>query len=167
MVKQCFQDHFVQCQNPVYERARFNQQTQQPGETVDSFITALHSLAEHCDYNKLRETMIRDRLVAGLLDASLSEKLQLEPDLTLQCAIKHAWNSSAVKHQQATVRGSARVMQATLAVDVMQIRSCPHHKQCCANSSASQGAHITKKQHFSHSTPVRRYGWCGKDQHPC
>ena len=75
VVKKHFQDHFVQRRNPVYERARFNQRTQQPGETVDSFVTALHSLAEHCDYNELRETMIRDRLVAGLLDASLSEKL--------------------------------------------------------------------------------------------
>ena len=51
--------------------------------------------------------MIRDRLVAGLLDASLSERLQLEPDLTLQDAIKRARNSAAVKQQQATVRGTA------------------------------------------------------------
>ena len=114
VVKQCFQDHFVQRRIPVYEHARFNQRTQQPGETVDSFVTALHSLAEHCDYNKLRETMIRDRLVAGLLDASLSERRQLEPDLTLQDAIKRARNSAAVKQQQATVRGTASVTQVEL-----------------------------------------------------
>ena len=109
MVKNCFQDHFVQCRNPKYERVRFNQQTQRPGETVHSFVTALHTLAEHGDYNELRETMICGCLVAGLLDASLSEGLQLEPDLTLREAIKCARNSAAVKQQQATVRGSASV----------------------------------------------------------
>ena len=110
-------------------RARFNQQIQQPGETVDSFVTALHSLAEHYDYKELRETMIHDRLVAGLLDASLSERLQLEPDLTLQDAIKCARNCAAVKQQQATLRGKAGVTQATVEVNAMQSRSRPHHKQ--------------------------------------
>ena len=43
----------------------------------------LPSLAEHCDCNELRETMIRHRPSAGLL-----ERLQLEPDLMLQDAIK-------------------------------------------------------------------------------
>ena len=83
---------------------------------MDSLVTALHSLAENCDYNDLRETMIRDRLVARLLDASLSERLQLEPDLILQDAIKRARNSAAVKHQQTTVRASANVAEATVAV---------------------------------------------------
>jgi hypothetical protein len=30
--------------------------------------------------------MIRDRIVVGLIDANLSQKLQLEPDLTLKKA---------------------------------------------------------------------------------
>ena len=165
-VQKRFQDHLVQRRNPVYERARFNQRTQQPGETVDAFVTALHSLAENCDYSELRETMIRDRLVAGLLDASLSEKLQLEPDLTLQDAIKRARNSAAIKQQQATVRVSANAPQATVAVNAMQSRSRPHPKHFRTNSTTSQKFHKTKKQQFNHSNPARRCGWCGRDQHP-
>ena len=42
---------------------------------VDSFITALHTLAEHCDHKALREEMIRDRIVVGISNTSLSEKL--------------------------------------------------------------------------------------------
>ena len=95
-VVQGFQDHFVQRHNPVYERACFNQQTQQSGETMDSFITALHSLVKNWDYGELHEIIICDCLVAGLLDASLLERLQLEPDLMLQDAIKRARNSAAV-----------------------------------------------------------------------
>ena len=79
--------HFVKQRNPIYERARFNQRSQQQGETVDAFVTALHTLAEHCEYGELRSQMIRDRLVVGLLDANLSEKLQLEANLKLEDAV--------------------------------------------------------------------------------
>ena len=44
-----FQDHFVQRRNPVYKHACFKQRTQQPGETIDAFVTVLHSLTENCD----------------------------------------------------------------------------------------------------------------------
>ena len=80
-VQERFSRHFVKQRNPIYERARFNQRSQQQGETVDAFVTALHALSEHCEYGELRSQMIRDRLVVGLLDASLSERLQLEADL--------------------------------------------------------------------------------------
>ena len=67
----------VRC-NVIFERAKFNRRRQEKGETVDTFIIALHTLAEHCNFGTLTDEMIRDRIVVGLLDAKLSEKLQLE-----------------------------------------------------------------------------------------
>ena len=49
--------------------------------------------------------MIRDRIVVGLQDAGLSEKLQLEPELTLESAIAKVRQSELIKKQQPTVRG--------------------------------------------------------------
>ena len=49
---------------------------------MDAFITDLYALAEHCGYNALHDEMIRDRLVVGLKEATLSEKLQLDAELT-------------------------------------------------------------------------------------
>ena len=54
--------------NVIFERAKFNQRQEEQGETVDSFITSLHYLAEHCGYGQLHDEMIRDRLVVGLRD---------------------------------------------------------------------------------------------------
>ena len=48
--------------------------------------------------------MIRDRIVVGLRDSSLSEKLQLEADLTLEKAITNAHQQESVKKQQKVVR---------------------------------------------------------------
>lgn len=105
-VKAQFNEHFIKCRNVIYERAKFNQRWQEPGESVDSFITALYGLAEYCGYSDLHDEMIRNRIVVGLRDARLSEKLQLDPDLTLEKAIMQVQQAEAIKQQQALVSGS-------------------------------------------------------------
>ena len=49
--------------------------------------------------------MIRDRLVVGLRDAKLSEKLQLDAALTLETALTKARQSETVLKQQAVLHG--------------------------------------------------------------
>ena len=69
---------------------------QEPGKLVDNFITLLHCLSEQCGYGELCEQMIRDRIVVGIQDISLSEKLQLESNLILETAVRQR---EAVKKQ--------------------------------------------------------------------
>ena len=99
----------------IYERARFNQRKQLEGESVDTFITALHSLAEHCMYGELRDEMIRDRIVVGLLDTALSEKLQLDPELTLEKAMTTARRREMVRKQQTVLRNEEQPLQIDIA----------------------------------------------------
>ena len=106
VVKTKFDGHFVKRRNVIYERAKFNQRCQEPSESVDSFITALYGLAEYCGYAGLHDEMIRDRIVVGLRDARLSEKLQLDPELTLEKAVTQVRQAEAVKQQQLLVRGA-------------------------------------------------------------
>lgn len=56
-----FDRHFVPQHNVIFERAMFNQRNQQTGETVDSFITELYRLSEHCKYGDLKDEMIHPR----------------------------------------------------------------------------------------------------------
>ena len=105
VVKNKFDNYFVIRKNVIFERAKFNRRVQEEGETVDEFVTALNKLAEHCNYGTLVKEMIRDRLVVGLRDAKLSEKLQLDSELTLEKAVNQARQSEAVKKQQHILRG--------------------------------------------------------------
>ena len=82
-----------------------NQIRQQDEEPVDTFVTALYTLAEYCSYRTLHDEMIRDHIVVKLLDSSLSEKLPLDLTLTLETTFKSAREREAVKKQQAVVRG--------------------------------------------------------------
>ena len=104
-VKAKLEGHFVKRKNVIYERARFNLRRQEEGESVDSFVTSLHCLAEHCGYKGLKSKMIRDRIVVGLRDANLSMKLQMAADLNLEKAVTIARQSEAVQQQQGVVRG--------------------------------------------------------------
>ena len=74
--------------NTIFERARFNRRVQKEGESVEQYITELYDLVEFCAYGVLKHEMLRDRLVVGIRDLSLPEKLQTDPMLNLEKA-KH------------------------------------------------------------------------------
>ncbi|GBN60288.1 hypothetical protein AVEN_49034-1 [Araneus ventricosus] len=95
-----FNDHFVVKKNTIFERAQFNKRVQLDGESVNTFITALYTLSEHCEYGVLHDELIRDRIVVGIRDKNLSEKLQLDADLTLTKVIERVRLSEVVKEQQ-------------------------------------------------------------------
>ena len=119
-VKTKFDNHFVVRRNVIFERAKFNRRSQEEGETVDNFITALHALAEYCEFGTLQDELIGDRIVVGLRDAKLSEKLQLDPELTLTKAIHQARRSESVKKQQGLMRND---FQETVKKEVGAVKA--------------------------------------------
>ena len=122
-----FQSHFMKKRNVIFERARFNQKKQQEDETFENFITSLYKLAEHCQYDALKEQMILDRIVVGLKDASLSEKLQLDSGLTLEKAILKARQSKMVNKQQQELR--SQFQEVTEEFESLKVRQKPPHAQ--------------------------------------
>ena len=127
-VKKKFQDHFVIRRNVIFERAKFNMRKQEEGESVDTFITALYTLAEHCKFGTLKNELIRDRIVVGLRDARIAEKLQLDAELTLEKAINQARQSESVKRQQSVVRPKSDINDNDSKLDVVRKKTFVKHK---------------------------------------
>ncbi|UYV63703.1 K02A2.6-like [Cordylochernes scorpioides] len=111
-----FEEHFIGKRNVIFERAQFNRRYQQDGEAVEEYIRVLHKMAENCNYGSLKEEMIRDRIVVGVKNLQLLEKLQLEPNLTLERAIQAACQTECVKQQQTILRSTT-----TQAANVDQV----------------------------------------------
>ena len=138
-VKEKFHDYFEPQRNIIFERAKFIQRKQLPGETVDDFIMELHCLADRCSYGELRNEMIRDRIVVGLLNEALAEKLQLDSKLTLETAVTTTRQSEGVQKQQSVVRGKSTVNNTELvdAVDAVHssqgVKNKFQHKQVARN----------------------------------
>ena len=62
---------------------------------------------EDCEYGALKDQMVRDRLVVGLRDLALSQRLQMEPDLTLEKAKTLSRQREAVREQEGLLRKSS------------------------------------------------------------
>ena len=55
-------------------------------------------------FGNLHDDMIRDRIVVGIKDTVLSERMQLDDDLTLEKASKMVRQSEQVKQEQRNIR---------------------------------------------------------------
>ena len=94
------EDFFKVWRIVIFERARFNQQNQSEGESVEQYITALYNLVKICKYGALKDEMIRNWLViVGIANGALSERLQPNPKLTLEKNKNCIQQREAVKEQ--------------------------------------------------------------------
>ena len=63
---------------------RFNRRIQEPSESCDQHRTALLKLAEGCDFRTITpDEILRDKLVFGIKNRKVRERLLHEANLTL------------------------------------------------------------------------------------
>ena len=70
--------HFVPQRNVVYERFIFWNASQKPGESADEYVLRLRKLADSCEFETQKDSMIRDRIVCGTNDKSAQDRLLRE-----------------------------------------------------------------------------------------
>ena len=83
-------EYFQPKTNIIAERHAFETRHQKQGESNESFIRALLTLAQKCDFGETRSERIRDRLISGMTNKELSRKIQiqaLETEITLEKVI--------------------------------------------------------------------------------
>ena len=155
------EQHFIKKRNIIYERACFNQRSRREGEPVDDFITSLYKLSEHRQFGALRD-LIRDRIVVGLRDTRLSEKLQVDGDLTLGKAVTAARQSEAVKQQQKSLRNSSleESMKEISAVH-SKIRS-PKKQEMPEKQTTKATRKPQSRKADAKSQSKEPYGRCGR-----
>ena len=68
----------------LFERYRFNKRAQEPGESYEQYRTTLQKLSESCEFRAITpDEILRDRLIFGIRDDKVRERLLREPNLTL------------------------------------------------------------------------------------
>ncbi|XP_063387033.1 uncharacterized protein LOC134673008 [Cydia fagiglandana] len=86
-VIEVFDDYFKPKQNEIINRFNLNKRNQEEGETFDAFYTAIRKVAENCNYGDQKEKMLRDKIVIGVREQRIQQKLLEIKDLTLEKAI--------------------------------------------------------------------------------
>lgn len=152
-----FNDYLKVRKNTVFERANFNLARQLADETAEHFIIRLHQMADNCEFGAIRSEMIRDRLVIGIRDEQLSERLQTEPELTLTKAERFIRQRAAVTQQQQLLKSPAD-SQLQLASMSKQPR--------VTNANKKPPTQQSSRNVSSQRAKVHKCRRCGKDLHP-
>ena len=156
-------DAFFQVRrNVIFERARFNRRNQLLGETAEQYIMALYTLAANCNYGAMEAEMIRDRLVVGIRDTSLSERLQLDPELTLEKAKKAIRQREAVHEQQNILSGTDTPSLEAVYPSGRRRRTHDHRRDQQHRGNRSFNAGAGKGRQKPTGKQCTR---CGKEQH--
>ena len=94
--------------NVVFERHRFWSRDQLEHETIGQWTTELRTRAANCEFQE-SDNMIRDKIVIGIRDRPVQEKLLREYNLTLEKALdicrasetsKEQYHAMSSQHQQ-------------------------------------------------------------------
>ena len=81
-----FENYCLPRKNLTVERHVFFSRKQGEGESFDNFITDLKLKAKSCEFENLTESLIKDRIVAGVNNEYLRARLLRELDLNLNKA---------------------------------------------------------------------------------
>ena len=83
------------------ERYKFYTRSRHAGESVKKFIAELRLLSEFCEFGNVLDDMIRDRLVCGINDSQIQQRLLIEPNLLLSKATQLAQGIELAKQDSA------------------------------------------------------------------
>lgn len=103
-VVNAFERHIAPKRNVVVERFIFNKRVQELNESFDNFYTDLKKLVKSCEFGDQADSVVRDRIVLGIADTGLQERLLREGNLSLTKAAEICRAAELSKRQAETVQ---------------------------------------------------------------
>ncbi|CAC5383950.1 unnamed protein product [Mytilus coruscus] len=82
-----FEDYCIPKKNVTVIRHRFNTRVQNSSESIDQYLTDLKLIAKNCEFEHLKDGLVRDRIVCGTNSTRVKERLLREDGLTLDKAV--------------------------------------------------------------------------------
>jgi hypothetical protein len=167
-VQTALDEYFGVRKNTIVCRARFNRRVQNPGESVDSFIQDLYRLAEECNYGAMKEELICDRIVVGVLDETLSDRLQMNAKLKLDEAVRTSRLAEARAQNREVVRGAsanANAKTTDKSANVDMVKKQKFHKKSSQSSAQCKSSKVKGSTKETNHQTNERCSWCGNEPH--
>ena len=80
--------HILGDTNETFEWYKFNTRAQKPDESIDDYLASLKTIAKTCNFCEcLKTSLLRDRIVLGVIDEPTRKRLLQEGKLTLKKAL--------------------------------------------------------------------------------
>ena len=101
-IKKLLQEFEARCApvtHVIYKRYIFNKRVQEPVKSLDHYVTDLIKQASRCQYGELQDELVRVRLVSGIQNDRIREKLLSKKDLALIKAVQLLKSTEAIQLQ--------------------------------------------------------------------
>ena len=101
-------NHLNPTSSVIMQRFKFNTRTRKDTESVAIYVAELKRLGEHCEFGDKLNEMVRDRLVCGVNDIRIQNRLLQESKLTYDKAFELAQSVEvAAKNAADLLKGSS------------------------------------------------------------
>ena len=131
----------------IVQRLEFHN-CKQNGEQLDVFLMRLRRLAEGCDFGTQRDGLIRDKLLFGLDDVGLRDRLMREADdrLTLEYVVKAVRVDETAKLLRNTTLGHSETNTTQIAsgTDINFVQRGPAQRTTGATASSGSVSKCNK-----------------------
>ena len=133
--------------NVIFERHRFWDRHQSEDEPIDKWVKDLRIMAKDCEFETQEDSMIRDKIVYGVHDKRVQERMLRDGELTLTKAIDICRAAESTRSQMLEM---SKQNNSSVSVDELKM------------SSASASSKINNDQrcftceglgHFAHECP--------------
>ena len=97
----------------IYKRYRFNNQNQEPGESSLTYLMELRTITKNCAHDTITpDEILHDRLVLGIRDDRVRERLLCLNDLSLQQVVNIIKSSEQTQQQVKQMAGGDMTVHA-------------------------------------------------------
>ncbi|XP_023816251.1 uncharacterized protein LOC111948290 [Oryzias latipes] len=152
-----FDDHCSPGTNETVERYKFFSRNQGGGESIDSYVTELKLLTKSCNFGTLRDSLIRDRIVCGINNAQMRERLLREKNMTLDTCVQ-------LCRATELSRENSKAISGLMMEEVHAVQGAGYQKQYRVTDCKFCG-----KSHDRNKEKCPAYGKkckkCGKENH--
>ncbi|XP_058456693.1 uncharacterized protein K02A2.6-like [Malaya genurostris] len=116
VLKEKFDAYFIPKSCFTYERYVFGKIVQHTDEPFDTFLTRVREQAKKCAYSVMHDSMIKDRIISGIVHAKLIPQL-LNDDIGLQKTV------DICRSYEQSVKQTQVMLEKSLEVDVVAKRN--------------------------------------------
>jgi len=135
-------------ENIPFERYKFNVRQQEPGETFEKYLSVLRQMAGRCNFEHLTpDEVLRDRLLFGISDSRVRERLLREDKLTLTKTLEICRAAEVSKAQIKAVNDLKPLAPSSAATEVHAVKSCKYKAAAAVTHSQKKTGttgHVTK-----------------------
>lgn len=108
--------------NVTLMRYKFFTRNQEDGESIQQYVTALRLLSKKCEFSTLEEDLIKDRIVCGIRQATVRDRLLRCEELNLDKAMKICQAVEASRESELQMASTSGIVEGTAHVDSVAFR---------------------------------------------